>query len=59
MYCRTDTSWLYCSRGEASFLTHHWKVRIENWTKLAWSEVFELWNSVCYRLNPQIWCAWV
>ena len=40
MYWRTDTRWLYWSRGEASFLAHHWKMRIENWTMLAYSEVF-------------------
>ena len=59
MYCRTDTRWLYWSRGKASFLTHHWKMRIENWAMLAYSEVFELWNLGYYRLNPPIWCALV
>ena len=40
MYCRTDTSWLYWSRGEVSFLTHPWKMRSVSWKMLVCFVVF-------------------
>ena len=42
MHCRTDTSWLYWSRGEASFLNHHFWMRVGSWMMLAWDKVLEL-----------------
>ena len=41
MYCRTDNSSLYWSRGEVSFLTHHWKMRIGSLMMFACSEISE------------------
>ena len=38
MYCRTDTGWLYWSRGEASFLGH-W-MKIGSWTMLVCIVIF-------------------
>ena len=41
------------------FLNHRSWMKIGNWTMLVCSEVVELLNPVYYRLDPQIWCAWV
>ena len=40
MCCRTDTSWLYCSRGEVSFLNHRSWMKIGSWTMLVYSVAF-------------------
>ena len=52
MYCRTDISSLYWSRGEVSFLTHHWKMRIGSLMMSFWSEVSEPLNWAYYHLSP-------
>ena len=62
MYCRTDTGWLFWSRGEASVLNHHSWMKIGIKTMLVCAEVFGFLNLVCCHfchLDPQIWRTWV
>ena len=59
MFCPTDNSWLYWSRGEASFLNHQFWMKTGNWTTLVCAEVFALRNLDCCHLSLQIWCVWV
>ena len=59
MYCRTETSWSYWSRGEASFLSHLSLMNSGNWTMLGSSGVLHLWNQDHYPMNPRVWCAWL
>ena len=54
MYCRTDMSSLYWSRGEVSFLTHHWDMKIGSPMMSVWSEVSEPWDWAYCQLSPQV-----
>ena len=59
MYCRTDTSLLYWSRGEASFFGSSFLDEDWNWMMLTWDKVLELWSPVFYHWGLLIWCIWV
>ena len=59
MYCRTDISWLYWSRGEVSFLTHHWKMRFVSWNLLICFVVSAPLDWVYRHWRHLVWCVWV
>ena len=59
MYCRTEISWLYWSRGEASFLSRLSYVKTGSWTMLGCGGVLKLLIRDQCQMNPRAWCAWV
>ena len=55
MYCRTDTSCLYWSRGEASFLGHRsW---MKSRTMLVYIVIYALLNQDYCHLSLWVWCV--
>ena len=48
MYYRTDNSWFYWSRDEASFLSHRFWMKIGSWTMLIFIVAFVPLNLDCW-----------
>ena len=59
MYWRTDTSSLYWSCGEVSFLNHRWKMRIGSLMMSACSEVSEPLSWAYCQLSFRTCRVWV
>ena len=57
MYCRAEISWLYWSRGEASFLSRLSWMKTGSWTMLRYGGVLKLLNRDHYQMNPRAWCS--
>ena len=57
MYCRTETSWSYWSRGEANCLSRLSWMETGSWTTLDYIGILVPPNQNYYRMSPRVWCA--